>query len=265
MGGISFPREVGEGTPAELEAVLGGLTLRGTSVAARATAFALPELGVAVDLGRLTPAIAAQPVVLLTHAHLDHLSAVLAYLNVRARFHREVSPRLVVPVDVAAPLRAAFRLMPGVDSVRKRLDVDGAIAGVGPGEEVALANGRAVPFAADHGRPALGWRVFHGQETRPSFVFGGDGTTDPFVEDPGLLDARVAVVECSFVEENRRVAARLARHAHLKDWLELGPRLRCDALVLAHLPPTSRARLEPLLRPLAGVVGGAVVAWTDSR
>jgi ribonuclease Z len=265
MRGISFPGVAGGWGPAELEAAFGGLTLRGTSVAARATAFAVPELGVTVDLGRLTPAIAAQPVVLLTHAHLDHLSAVLAYLNVRARFHREAPPRLVVPREVAAPLREALRVMPGVDSVRKRLDVDAAIIGVEAGEELALPRGRAACFAVVHGRPALGWRVFRKEETRPAFVFGGDGTTDPFVEDPRLLDARVAVVECTFLEENRRVAARLALHAHLKDWIELAPRLTCDVLLLAHLPPTPRADLERLLAPLAEACACEVVAWAQAE
>ncbi len=263
MPEILFPASVADGTPRELEAALGGVTLRGTSVAARATAFAVPELGVALDVGRLSPSIAAQPVVLVSHTHLDHFSAVLAYLNVRARFWPGEPPRLVVPAEVAEPLRAALRLMPGVDSVRKHLDVDGAVVGVAAGDEVLLPGGRAEAFAADHGRPALGWRLYRGDASRAALVFAGDGTTEPFLARPELLDGAVAVVECTYVEDNRRIAARLARHAHLKDWIELAGQLPCDTLVLAHLPAAPRADLERAAAPLAAALSAPLVLWVD--
>ena len=83
----------------------------------------------------------------------------------------------------------------------------------------------------------------------------------PFTADPGLLDAVVAIVECTFLERNRKVAARLAKHTHLSDWVALAPAVRCDHLVLAHLPPTPRDALEALLAPLAGRLQGRLVAW----
>ncbi len=263
MPEVFFPAPVADGNPRELEAGFAGVTLRGTSVAARATAFAVPELGVALDLGRLAPSVAAQPVVLVSHTHLDHFSAVLAYLNLRARFWPETPPRLLVPREVAEPLKAALRVMPGVDSVRKRLEVDAAVVGVAPGEEVALPAGRAEAFAADHGRPALGWRLYRGEDRRAVLVWAGDGTTDPFVARPELLDGAVAVVECTYLEDNRRIAARLARHAHLKDWVELAPRLTCDTLVLAHLPEAPRADLARAALPLAAALAAPLVLWAN--
>lgn len=263
MSALGFPGVVADQGPRELESSFAGITLRGTSVAARATAFAVPELGVALDLGRLSPSIAAQPVVLVSHTHLDHFSAVLAYLNLRARFWPEEPARLAVPRAVAEPLKAALRLMPGVDSVRKRLDVEAAVVGVAAGEEVPVPGGRAEAFAADHGRPALGWRLYRGDASRATLVFAGDGTTEPFLARPALLDGAVAVVECTYVEDNLRLAARLARHAHLKDWLELAPRLTCDTLVLAHLPEAPRADLERAALPLAAALGAPVVLWAN--
>ncbi len=263
MPPLLFPGAVPNQGPKELEATFGLLTLRGTSVAARATAFAVPELGVALDVGRLSPSIAAQPVVLVSHTHLDHFSAVLAYLNLRARFWPEAPPRLVVPREVAEPLKGALRLMPGVDSVRKRLDVDAAVVGVAAGQEVPLPGGRAEAFAADHGRPALGWRLYLGNAPRPALVFAGDGTTEPFLTRPELLDAAVVVVECTYLEDNLRLAARLARHAHVKDWVELAPRLTCDTLVLAHLPAAPRADLERAALPLAHALNTPLVLWAN--
>lgn len=250
--------------PAELELALGGVTLVGTSVMARVTAFAVPELGAALDLGRLTPTLAAQPVVLLSHAHLDHLSGVLAYLNLRARFQPEPPPRVVVPAAVAAPLRAALAAMPGMEPVRRRLSLEAAVVGVEPGQTVELPGGSATPFAVDHGAAALGWALRRAGGGRPEVVFGGDSTVEPFRADPALLDAAVAVVECSFLEGSHRLAARLSAHAHLADWLELAPRLACDHLVLAHLPAVEPAELVRLTRPLAEALSGELVLWVDA-
>jgi ribonuclease Z len=262
---IRFPQAVAEPFSPELELQLAGLTLRGTSVAARATAFAVPELGVALDIGRMSPIIAAQPVVLLSHGHLDHLSGVLAYLNVRARFHKGQPPRLVVPESVSGPLTQALAMMPGMESVRKRLRLADVIVGVTPGERVKLPGGTAVPFAVDHGITTLGWALRRPRRRRPVLVYAADGSTEPFVADPGLLDAAVAVVECTFLERNRKVAARMARHAHLSDWVALAPELRCDHLVLAHLPPMPAVEIATLLAPLAERFQGRLVAWSAPK
>jgi ribonuclease BN (tRNA processing enzyme) len=259
---IQFPRTVGEPFSPELELSVAGVTLRGTSVAARATAFAVPEFGVALDVGRMSPAIAAQPVVLLSHGHLDHLSGVLAYLNVRARFHTGEPTRLVVPESVAGPLTQALALMPGMESVRKRLRLEDVIIGVKPGERVKVPGGTAVPFAVDHGIATLGWALRRPRGRRAALVYASDGSTEPFVAGPALLDADVAVVECTFLERNRKVAARLAKHAHLSDWVALAPKLRCDHLVLAHLPLMPSAEITNLLEPLAERLSGRLVAWS---
>jgi len=258
---IRYPRAAGGAYSPELELRVAGLTLRGTSVAARATAFAVPAMGVALDVGRMSPTMAEQPVVLLSHGHLDHLSGVLAYLNVRARFHTGEPTRLVAPDAVAGALRLALAVMPGMESVRKRLRLEDVIVGAVPGDTVALARGTATAFALDHGVPALGWSLRLPRAPRSGLVYAADGSTAPFAADPALLDARVAIVECTFVERNRRVAARLAKHAHLKDWVEIAPSLRCDHLVLAHLPPLPAAEIGALVAPLAERLTGRLIAW----
>jgi ribonuclease Z len=262
MAEIVFPDGVGNGVVPELELKLAGLTLRGTSVAARATAFAVPELGVTLDLGRLSPTIAEQPVVLLSHGHLDHLSGVLAYLNLRARFHPEPPPRLLVPRAIAGPLQQALAVMPGMESVRKRLRLEHVVTPVENGDVIAIAGAEAAAFALDHGVPALGWSLRRSGDTRPALVYASDGSTEPLQAAPDLLDAEVAIVECTFVEKNRRIAARLARHAHVSDWVELAPLLKCAWLVLAHLPPLPRTELVALTSPLADATSAKLVLWS---
>jgi ribonuclease Z len=261
VGRVAFPSPVGVEVLPELERHVGEVTLKGTSVGARATALAVAKFGVALDLGRLTPTIAAQPVVLLSHAHLDHMSGILAYLNVRARFHPGRAPLVAVPAEVAPPLLEALAVMPGMESVRKRMAIADVIRGVAPGESLELATGSATAFAVSHTVPALGWALRRPDSSRPLLVYAGDGTTEPFAAAPALLDAQAAVVECSFVERNRRIAARLARHAHVLDWIDIAPSLTCDTLVLVHLPVLPRAELGRLVAPLASRLAGELVLW----
>jgi ribonuclease Z len=230
-------------------------------VAARATAFAVPNFSVALDLGRLSPLVSAQGTVLLSHGHLDHLSGVLAYLNLRARFHPDEPTRLLAPAVVAEPLRQALAVMPGMESVRKRAALDEIIVAAEPAVPLSITGGTATPFPLDHSVPTLGWALHRDGESRPTLVFSADSTTEPFETNAELLDAEVAIVDCSFIEPNRRIAARLSKHAHILDWLELAPRLTCDALVLSHLPQASRESITELAQPLARAYRGRLVVW----
>ena len=245
----------------ELELDLGPITLCGASLAARATAFTIPELDVALDLGRLVPTTAQMSTVLLTHGHLDHLSGILAYLNLRARFHQGETTRLWGPGAVIEPLRQALAVMPGMESVRKRMRLGDVLREVRSGETVALPHGTARAFAVEHGVPGLGWALSRPGDSRPVLVYGGDGATTTYEAAPELLDAGAALVECTFLEPNRRVVARLSGHAHLLDWLDLAPSLRCDVLILMHLPALPWAELEALATPLAEALRGQLVLW----
>jgi len=248
--------------PWELVLDLGCSRVVGGSVAALATAFAIEPLGVAVDIGRCSAVLAAQPTVLLTHCHADHVAGLIAWLSARARRFRGAGCRVAVPAGSRAALLEALTRWPDLDGVRRRLDLSEVLVPAQAGERLHLDSGAwAEPFAVHHGVPSLGWRVGRAGERRPLVAFAGDGTVLPFRDDPGLLDAQAAVVECSFVEPGFRVAARLGGHAHLADWLELAPRLTCDRLVLAHLPPDlDPARLETLVAE-AGGQGPPLVAW----
>jgi len=136
------------------------------------------------------------------------------------------------------------------------------VVGASPGAVVELANGgSASAFAVRHNTASLGWAISAGDSPRPGLVFAGDGTVEPFRDDPSLLDASLAVVDCSFVDPGTRVAARLSGHGHLMDWIELLPELWCDILVLAHLPPeaTAGSILERLPDELPGTA--IIVPW----
>lgn len=237
-------------------------SLVGASVAALATAFAVDRFKTALDMGRCSALLAAQETVLLTHCHSDHVAGIIAWLSAHTRRHRGRPTRIVVPEEKRPELLAALEIWPDLDGVRRRVNLAEVLVGASPGTTVDLAQGgTATSFKVRHNTAALGWKISIGNAPRPAMIFAGDGTVEPFRDDPSLLDGDIAVVDCSFIEPGTRVAARLSGHGHLNDWIELLPELRCETLVLAHLAPETTAEriLERLPEELPGAA--TVVPW----
>jgi len=227
-----------------------------------ATAFVMEEFRAAVDMGRCSASLAAQETVLLSHCHSDHVAGLVAWLSAHTRRFEGSPTRIVVPTDRRDALLHALEVWPELDGVRRRVRLDDVVIPAAAGDVVDLfGGGTARAFAVHHSVPSLGWAVSGPDRRRPIFAFAGDGTVLPFEEDPSLLDATMAIVDCSFVEDGTRVAARLGGHGHLLDWMALLPRLACDVLVLAHLPDDVEAgRMLELLEPLPGL-RPIVVPW----
>jgi len=254
------PTDTGAG---ELRLNVGSLDLVGTSISALATAFVVDDVKTAIDMGRCTSLLARQETVLLTHCHSDHVAGLVAWLSAHTRRYHGSATTVVVPGARRHQLLDALQIWPDLDGVRRRIDLAGTLIGARPGDTIALARGGwARCFRAHHSTPALGWALGGPDAERPWFVFAGDGTVLPFVDDPGLLDATIGVVDCSFLESGTRVAARLGGHGHLQDWIELLPRLTCDILVLAHLPADATA--EQMTRLVRNIEEGPIIVpWLD--
>lgn len=237
VGRLLFPEPLHPSSP-ELRLEIDGGELVGSSIGAITTAFALPELDTAVDMGRCSPLLARQDTVLLTHCHSDHVAGLVAWLSAHTRRHRERPTRIVLPADRREAMLAALTAWPDLDGVRRRVSLDEVLIPAQAGDLIELAAGAvASAFAVRHNTAAVGWSITRPGGERPWVVFTGDSTVEPFRDRPELLQAAAAVVDCSFLEPGTRVAARLGGHGHLVDWLELAPRLDCGTLILAHLPP----------------------------
>jgi L-ascorbate metabolism protein UlaG (beta-lactamase superfamily) len=258
-GRVRFPHPAdGHG---ELRFEANDRAVSGVSWAALATSFIVEGFATAVDMGRCSAELAAQDTVLLTHCHSDHTAGLVAWLSAHTRRHRDRPTRVVVPHQRREALLAALEIWPDLDGVRRRVNLDQVVTGAAPGEVIELDHGCARAFTVRHNTAALGWAVFAGSDDRPFAVFAGDGTVEPFRDDPALLDAEIALVDCSFIDPGTRVAARLGGHGHLQDWLELLPDLSCEHLVLSHLPPeaTAESVLARLPTDLPGTA--TLVPW----
>lgn len=279
--------------------LLDGLELRALSVGGLETCHWLPRWKVAFDIGRCPLAVVDCRTILFTHAHMDHLGGI-AYHTATRGLRKQPPPRYVVPPHCVADLTRLFEAWRALD----RSDMEHTLVPLGPGEELALANGMlARPFRSPHSAPCQGYGLwsrkeklkpeFHGRpgpelaELRrrgvvladtletPEFVFTGDTLIEVVEQEAVVRDARVLVLECTFIDERVSVAeARAKGHVHLDEIVARAELFRNEAILLTHfsaryrapeiraaldakLPPSLRARVTPL-------VGAHERARTDS-
>ncbi|MEM9381900.1 MAG: MBL fold metallo-hydrolase [Planctomycetota bacterium] len=241
---------------------LDGLHVDGVSVGGFASTLDLPELKVCVDLGVLLDRCVARDVVLLTHAHADHLGSFAQHVAQRAL--RGMPPaRYVVPPGIEDDVHALLDVWRRLD----RGELPAEVLTLAPGDELSLRRDLVVrPFATVHRVPSQGYlfeRVakrlrpaYRGrteeeivaarregapvdEETRESVLaVTGDTTIAGLVQNPEVLRARRLVVEATFLDD--RVSPERAErlgHVHIDHLAAIADDLECRALLVQHVSP----------------------------
>lgn len=238
----------------------GPYTVRGISVAGVYTALHVPELDLLLDSGIAVRSFAGADRLFLSHTHADHASGLSSLLGIRNLVGKGTleayAPAETVPALEEA-LAAARRLH------HARLDV--SLHAMEPGQSVALGRGlHARAFRTHHPAPSLGY-VFSRRVTKlrpelrhlpgPEIAkrrLAGDATlfesheraelayaTDTLAtvldSSPEILEARVLILECTYVGAWRTPDdARAHGHLHLEELAARAERIRCEHLVLMH-------------------------------
>lgn len=264
---------------------LGGIPFRGVSVAGRETWFFVPSLDLAFDVGRSPAEIVPVPNVFLSHAHLDHAGG-LAYWASQRRLLRLTRGRVLTDPAAVPAWREILALHAGLEGV----SYDVSVEELGPGASVDLRKDLAVSaFRADHRVPALGFvasevrrrlvpewsgrpeeeiraAILAGEEVtrrtaRPLVAFSGDTGVGVFESAPReAFEAKVLLLECSFVEPEDVPRARGYGHLHLDDVAERADLFANEALVLTHL--TLRGTPDELRRAIARRLPASLAART---
>ena len=259
---------------APLSLTLAGIPLRGVSVAGRETWFHVPSLDLAFDVGRSPADVVPAPCVFLSHAHLDHAGG-LAYWASQRRLLRLPPARVFTEETTVRPWREILALHAALERAEYRVTVEG----LAPGASVDLRKDLAVSaFRADHAVPALGfvaselrrrlvpsWQgreeeeiraaIARGEEVtrsspRPLVAFSGDTGVGFFASAPReAFEAKVLLLECSFVEPEDLPRARSYGHLHVDDLAERAELFANEVLVLTHL--TLRSEPDDLRRTIA--------------
>lgn len=242
----------------------GKLTLRGESIAARTTYIVVPELRLALDLGRARVSNAKMPLVLISHGHADHIGALHGHVITRQRRLRLPPAHYVLPHAAVESAKDALRayLTLNAGSVERANRNFPIFQGIAPDAWIKLDGDlecRAIATA--HTVPSVGYciyRVTHKlapefrglrgaklaelraqgveltQESRaPILAYSGDTLLSALLRDADAMRAETLLLECTFLRGDREQAhARL--HTCEEDIADAAPHFHCAHLVLFH-------------------------------
>lgn len=269
---------------------LAGIAVDARSVGGLETCIQVPGWNLAFDIGRCPQSAVNRQHVLFTHAHMDHMGGVAFHAATRSM--RGMAPAIyLVPHENVEAFGEVFAAWRKLD--RSRLPH--TVVPIGPGEEYRLPSGHlARPFRSLHRVPCQGYGIWSvrnrlrpelrglpGREIArlrteegvdvtetfeaPEFAFTGDTKIEVIDREPVVGQAKVLVMEVTFVDD--RVSVKQCRskgHVHLDEVVERAEQFKNDAILLTHfsaryskrdilknldakLPPDLRERVTPLL------------------
>lgn len=239
----------------------GKLTLRGVSLGGVYTSIHVPELDVLLDVGVPLRQAAAVGTLLLSHAHADHVGALVTLLGLRGLHGVSRPLKVVMPAEIVDTLQRALAAM----SELQRYPLAIEAVGLEPGQEHALRKDlwvRAVKTF--HPVPSLAYLLVRRvQKLRPEFghlpgpeiarrrLAGGDlfvtaehallaYATDTLVQAldhaPELASANVLLLESTFLDDRKSLEdARAGCHIHLDELIARAPTITTPQLVLMHI------------------------------
>lgn len=252
--------------------------LLGSSLAGEETFIVAPTLNLAFDIGRAQREILGVDHVFLTHGHMDHAAGIAYYFSQRM-FVDNQPGHLYVPRLLVEPVEQLLRIWADIDGHEPPANVHA----VEPGTDVELRRDLLVrPFEVNHpcrrhDRSVVAALGFAAIEVRhklideyqnlsgpqlvelkrqgveitrrveiPLVAYCGDTAAGDFLDLDYVRNAKVLLLECTFVEAEHLERARAGRHMHITDLPAVVPRLNNEKIVLIHLSrrtPLSEARM----------------------
>ncbi|TWT92297.1 MBL fold metallo-hydrolase [Neorhodopirellula pilleata] len=236
-----------------------GLTIEGYSRAAVQTCWRVNELKLLFDVGVQPWDFMGTPTMFVSHAHLDHIAALPAYVS-RRRMMKMDPPVIYMPdsaVDTAWKMLQTFR----------SLD-----RGAMPCELIGLLGGDETPIGRElvvksvevhHTIDALGFIVYQrrhklkpeyldlpGEQIRdlklagteitnevrvPIFAYTGDTAPKGLDQNPEFYDAKVLISELTFAApEHRRDKIHKHGHMHVDDYRERRDQFQNELIIGSH-------------------------------
>ena len=238
----------------------GGLTIEGYSRAAVQTCWRVNELKLLFDVGVQPWDFMGTPNLFISHAHLDHIAALPAYVS-RRRMMKMDPPVIYLPdsaVDTAWDMLQNFR----------RLDrgaMPCELVGLLPGDETDISREHVVTaLPTRHTIDSVGFVVHHrrhklkpeflnltGPEIRdkktsgievtteirvPVVAYTGDTNPRGLDENPVFYDAKILIADMTFVApEHRKEKIHKHGHMHIDDYRQRADRFNNELIIAAHL------------------------------
>lgn len=269
-----------------------GHEVRGVSIGGLQTRFELPGWKLCFDQGTSSETAVRLPTILITHAHVDHLGGIARHCATRDLLGMG-PPTYVIPAEN----EAAFHDL--LDAWRRldRSPLPCEVVAVRPGDVVPLGRRRlARVFRSVHRVPSVGYALcrrverlkpeFHGLEGREigrlrrdgveihdeeevaEIAFCGDTTIDVVEREALVRQARLLLLECTFLDDRVSVdKARGQGHVHLDELVERAELFANEHIWLTHFSARySAGQVRSILEErLPSGLAGRVEPWLEGH
>lgn len=237
----------------------GGLTIEGWSRAAVQTYWRIPELKIGFDMGGSPWSFMGTQTFFITHAHLDHLAALPAFVARRKMMKME-PPIIYVPEEIVEFVDRMLKSWQRLDRGRMLCQ----LIGVKPGDEFVLSREHLVTaFDTKHTVPSRGYIIWErrcklkpeylgmsgdqirdlrysgvdvsGEVRTPIVCYCGDTAPEGLDADPAIYQSKILITEMTFFRpEHRREKIHKFGHTHLDDLLERADKFQNELIILGH-------------------------------
>ena len=266
----------------------GDLTIEGYSRAAVQSYWRIPELKLGFDLGGSPWDFIGTPTIFITHAHLDHMAALPAYVA-RRRMMKMEPPTIYVPEEVVEPADRMLKSWQKLDRGRMACN----LIGVQSGQEIELSRDHVVSvFATTHTVPSVGYLVWQrrrklkpeyqsltsdqirdlkmsGAEVThelrtPLLCYTGDTSPRGLDEYPPAFEAKILISELTFFRpEHSREKIHKYGHLHLDDYLERADRFKNELIIAMHF--SARYPTHMIEKSAIGQLQETLLQWASGR
>ncbi len=242
------------------EVQAGPYTVRGISVGGVYTSLQVPELSVVLDAGVPLRSFATTDHLFLSHGHADHASALGSLLGIRGLVGKHSPAQVFLPAEIESAVHEALTAQSRL--YRSALEIE--TIPMLPGDTRKVYRDVWVrAFRTHHAGPSLGYQFFKrimklkpehqglpGEEIgrlrregagifdeveRLEVAYATDTLSSVLETAPSILESRVLILECTYVDQKRTVEETQERlHTHLDEIISRADRFQNEALVLMH-------------------------------